>query len=68
MVYINTIVLIVVLTTQFSLNDFHDASAIVNGLSLFIEATLFLGIFFVPKVSMRVKCRAGSVVVKVAYE
>ena len=35
---------------QFALQGFHDASSIVNGLALFIEATLFLGFLFVPKV------------------
>ena len=49
-VYINTIVLIVVITTQFALQEFHDASAVVNGLALFVEASLFLGFFFAPKV------------------
>ena len=49
-VYVNTIVLTVIVTVQFALQGFHDASSIVNGLALFIEATLFLGFLFVPKV------------------
>ena len=51
-IYINTVILTILITMQLTLQDFHDASAIVNGLTLFIEASLFLGLFFVPKVML----------------
>ena len=48
-VYINTIVLAVVLTLLVALEGLHYAATIVNGLGLFILATLFQGLLFVPK-------------------
>ena len=48
-VYINTIAMIV-FVVMLALRGFHDISTAAAGLAVFIEATLFLALLFVPKV------------------
>ena len=50
-IYINSIMLAILAVTEFALQEYHDVYAAVFGLALLIEATLFLGLIFVPKVS-----------------
>ena len=49
-IYINSIILALLTVTEFALKSYNDAYAALFGLSLLIEATLFLGLVFVPKV------------------
>ena len=50
-IYINSIMLAILAVTEFALQEYHDVYAAVFGFALLIEATLFLGLIFVPKVS-----------------
>ena len=50
-IYINSIMLAILAVTEFALQDYHDVYAALFGIALLIEATLFLGLIFVPKVS-----------------
>ena len=50
LIYINSIILVILAVTKFALQEYHDVYAAVFGLALFIEASLFLGLVFVPKV------------------
>ena len=49
-IYVNTIILITLTTAAFALDDYHNGHAAIFGLALIIDATLFLGALFVPKV------------------
>lgn len=49
-IYINSIVLVMLGVTEFVLEHSHNAYAALFGLGLLIEATLFLGFTFIPKV------------------
>ena len=49
-IYINSIILAVLAVTQFALENYHDAYAAMFGLALLVDATLFLGLMFIPKV------------------
>ncbi len=49
-IYINSIILVSLVITEFGLRAYNDAYAAVFGLALLIEATLFIGIVFIPKV------------------
>ena len=50
-IYINTIILITLIASAFALDDYHNGHAAIFGLAIFIDATLFLGALFVPKVN-----------------
>lgn len=49
-IYINSIILVVLAVTELILDDNHNTYAALFGLSLLIEASLFLGFIFIPKV------------------
>uniref|UniRef100_A0A1X7VGX3 G-protein coupled receptors family 3 profile domain-containing protein n=1 Tax=Amphimedon queenslandica TaxID=400682 RepID=A0A1X7VGX3_AMPQE len=49
-IYINSIVLVMLGVTEFVLDRSHNAYAALFGLGLLIDATLFLGFTFIPKI------------------
>ena len=49
-IYINSITLIVLAITEISLHRYVDVYHAVVGLALLVEATMFTGIVFIPKV------------------
>ena len=49
-IYINSIILIILVVTEFALQHYNDVYTALFGLALFIEASIFLGLVFVPKV------------------
>ena len=49
-IYINSIILIILCASVFLLEEYHNAHAAVFGLALFVQASLFLGLLFIPKV------------------
>ena len=49
-IYINSIILALLAVTQFALETYHDVYAAMFGLALLVDATLFLGLMFIPKV------------------
>ena len=51
LVYINTIILVVVIVAGFAFDDYHDTHASLYGLAMIVDATLFLTLTFLPKVS-----------------
>ena len=51
-IYINSIILALLAVTQFALETYHDAYAAMFGLALLVDATLFLGLVFIPKVRL----------------
>ena len=51
-IYINSIILTLLAVTQFALETYHDAYAAMFGLALLVDATLFLGLMFIPKVRL----------------
>ena len=51
-IYINSIILALLAVTQFALETYHDAYAAMFGLALLVDATLFLGLIFIPKVRL----------------
>ena len=51
-IYINSIILALLAVTQFALETYHDAYAAMFGLALLVDATLFLGLMFIPKVRL----------------
>ena len=51
-IYINSIILALLAVTQFVLETYHDAYAAMFGLALLVDATLFLGLMFIPKVRL----------------
>ncbi len=53
-IYINSITLIVLAITEFSLQQNVDVYHAVVGLVLIVEATMFTGIVFIPKVSFKI--------------
>lgn len=48
-IYINSIVLVLFAASEFTLAAHHNAYAALFGLGLLTEATLFLGLIFIPK-------------------
>ena len=51
-IYINSIILAVLAVTQFAFEIYHDAYAAMFGLALLVDATLFLGLMFIPMVRL----------------
>ena len=49
-IYFNSIILVILVVTEFALQHYHDVYAALFGLALLIEASLFLGVLFIPKV------------------
>ena len=50
-IYINSIILTLLAVTQFALET-YDVYAAMFGLALLVDATLFLGLVFIPKVRL----------------
>ena len=48
-IYINSIVILLLTVTEFTLATRHNTYSALFGLGLLIEATLFLGLIFIPK-------------------
>ncbi|XP_019853928.1 PREDICTED: gamma-aminobutyric acid type B receptor subunit 2-like [Amphimedon queenslandica] len=48
-IYINSIILVLLIVTEFTLSIYHNTYAALFGLGLLIEASLFLGLIFIPK-------------------
>ena len=55
-IYFNSIILVLLVVTEFALQHYHDVYAALFGLALLIEASLFLGILFIPKVNTQCTC------------
>ena len=51
-IYINSIILTLLAVTQFALETYDDVYAAMFGLALLVDATLFLGLVFIPKVRL----------------
>ena len=51
-IYINSIILALLAVTQFALENYHDVYAALFGLALLVDATMFLGLIFIPKVRL----------------
>ena len=49
-IYINSIILSSLAITEFGLRSYVNAYAALFGLGLLVEATLFIGVVFIPKV------------------
>ena len=49
-IYINSIILVILAVSVFVLGGYHDVHAALFGLALLVDASLFLGVLFVPKV------------------
>ena len=50
MIYINSIILAILILTEFAFGRHPGVYTTVFGLAIFLEATLFLGVVFIPKV------------------
>ena len=51
-IYINSIILALLIVTEFALATYHNIYAATFGLALLIVASLFLGLMFIPKVNI----------------
>ena len=51
-IYINSIILIVMAGSEFVLEYYHNEHSALFGLALLIQATMFLGVLFIPNVSI----------------
>lgn len=49
-IYTNTLIITVLIVTEFALKNHRDAYIALYGLAIFAEATLFLTLTFIPKV------------------
>lgn len=49
-IYINSIILVLVTVAVFVLEGYHNVHAALFGLALLVQASLFLGLLFIPKV------------------
>ena len=49
-IYINTVIITMLIVTEFSLRSHRDVYVTLYGLAIFAGATLFLGLTFIPKV------------------
>ena len=49
-IYINTLIITVLIVTEFALKSHREAYITLYGLAIFTEATLFLALTFIPKV------------------
>ena len=50
-IYINSIILALLVLTQFTLQYYQDIYSAMFGLALLVDATMFIGFTFIPKVS-----------------
>ena len=53
-VYINSIILALLAVVEFALASYHEVHAALVGLALLTEATVFLSLVFIPRVSFLV--------------
>lgn len=51
-IYVNTIILITLAASAFTLDSYHNGYAAIFGMALLVDASLFLGVLFVPKVNL----------------
>ena len=51
-IYINSIILIVMAGSEYALERYHNVHSALFGLALLIQATMFLGVLFIPNVSI----------------
>ena len=51
-IYINTLIITVLIVTEFVLKSHRDVYVVLYGLAIFAEATLFLALTFIPKVTI----------------
>ena len=58
-IYINTLIITVLIVTEFALKSHRDAYVTLYGLAIFAEATLFLALTFIPKVQMIIRSVKG---------
>ncbi len=49
-IYINTVIITMLIVTEFTLRSHRDVYVTLYGLAIFAGATLFLGLTFIPKV------------------
>ena len=49
-IYINTVIITMLIVTEFALRSHRDVYVTLYGLAIFAGATLFLGLTFIPKV------------------
>ena len=54
-VYINSIILVLLAVTELALRQRHYLYTFLNGMALLTGGSLFLGLIFVPKVTMLIK-------------
>lgn len=54
-IYTNTLIITVLIVTEFALKNHRDAYVALYGLAIFAEATLFLALTFIPKVCTSLK-------------
>ena len=50
-IYINSVILTALIVIEFTVKHYTNTHIALFGLAIFVEATLFLGMTFVPKVS-----------------
>ena len=50
-VYINSLTLILLVVIEFALNDHHELYSSLFSSALFVGASIFLGLIFIPKVT-----------------
>ncbi len=50
-IYINSIILVLIMVAAFVLEGYHNIHAALFGLALFVQASIFLGLLFIPKVN-----------------
>ena len=55
-IYINSIILVLLAVSVFVLGRYHDVHVALFGLVLLVDASLFLGVLFVPKVYIIIIC------------
>ena len=51
-VYINSLILVLLAVTELALHQYHYIYAALNGIALLVGGALFLGLTFVPKVTL----------------
>ncbi len=51
-IYVNTIIITILIVTEFVLKSYHVVYIALYGIAIFAEATLFLGMTFIPKVTI----------------
>ena len=55
-IYINSIVLVLMIVNSFVFEAYHNVHAALFGLASIVQATMFLGFLFIPKVNILLPC------------